>query len=192
MLLPYEPASLLPRGMKAYILAETHVSVLSALFVAKNGSVGCPSSGEWRYTLWVESDVWMLLKISGDGWFVHRTVWKSQNNRADGWRQMKRIHTMELHLYKIPGSSKCYIVTEIRSWLFWRGYMEGEEEMVIKRWWGDFKLVSMFIILTVGMVLWACDTCDKMLEVVHFKYVLFILYLKYILKKPLQLFISKK
>lgn len=31
--------------------------------------------------------------------------------------------------------------------------MEGEEEMVIKRWWGDFKLVSMFIILTVGMVL---------------------------------------
>ena len=70
--------------------------------------------------------------------------------------------------------------------------MEGEEEMVIKRWWGDFKLVSMFIILTVGMVLWACDTCDKMLEVVHFKYVLFILYLKYILKKPLQLFISKK
>ena len=70
--------------------------------------------------------------------------------------------------------------------------MEGEEEMVIKRWCGDFKLVSMFIILTVGMVLWACDTCDKMLEVVHFKYVLFILYLKYILKKPLQLFISKK
>ena len=29
--------------------------------------------------------------------------------------------------------------------------MEGEEEMVIKRWWGDIELVS--IILTVGMVL---------------------------------------
>lgn len=31
--------------------------------------------------------------------------------------------------------------------------MEGEEEMVIKRWWGDIELVSMFIILTVVMVL---------------------------------------
>ena len=63
--------------------------------------------------------------------------------------------------------------------------MEGEEEMVIMRWWGDIVLVSMFIIMTVGMVPWACDTCDKMLEVVHFKYVLFILYLKYISKKPI-------
>ena len=61
--------------------------------------------------------------------------------------------------------------------------MEGEEEMVIKRWWGDIELVS--IILTVGMVLWAFNTCDKMLEVVHFKYVLFILYLKYISKKAI-------
>ena len=62
----------------------------------------------------------MLLKISGDGQFVHRTVWKSQNNCADGQRQTKRIHTMELHLYKIPGSSKCYMVTEIRSWFSWK------------------------------------------------------------------------
>ena len=62
----------------------------------------------------------MLLKISGDGQFVYRTVWKSQNNCADGQRQTKRIHTMELHLYKIPGSSKCYMVTEIRSWFSWK------------------------------------------------------------------------
>ena len=27
------------------------------------------------------------------------------------------------------------MVTEIRSWFSWRGYMEGEEEVVIKRWW---------------------------------------------------------
>ena len=73
--------------------------------------------------------------ISRDGRFVHRTVWKSQNNCADGWRQTKRIHTVELHLYKILGSFKYCMVTEIRSWFSWRGYMEGEEEVVIKRWW---------------------------------------------------------
>ena len=54
---------------------------------------------------------------------------------ADGWRQIKRIHTVELHLYKILGSFKYCMVTEIRSWFSWRGYMEGEEEVVIKRWW---------------------------------------------------------
>ena len=42
----YSQAFICPRGVKAYILTETHVSVHAALFVAKNSSVRCPPSGE--------------------------------------------------------------------------------------------------------------------------------------------------
>ena len=42
----YSQAFICPRGVKAYILTETHASVHAALFVAKNSSVRCPPSGE--------------------------------------------------------------------------------------------------------------------------------------------------
>ena len=49
------------------------------------------------------------------------------------------------------------------------------------------------IIFSVGMVLWVYYTCDKMHKIVHFKYVLFILFcVKYISTKLLKLFLSKK
>lgn len=63
--------------------------------------------------------------------------------------------------------------TESRSWISWGGVRGAERDHTGVR--GDFKLVKMVIILTMGMVLWVYYACGKMHKIVHFKYVLFIL-----------------